>query len=36
MSKRFRVQLIVGVLTGALIVYFWLLAVPRVHPDRLR
>jgi len=24
-SKRFRVQLIVGVLTGALIVYFWLL-----------
>ncbi len=25
-SKRFRVQLIVGVLTGALIVYFWLLA----------
>ena len=25
MSKRFRVQLIVGVLTGALIVYFWLL-----------
>ena len=26
MSKRFRVQLIVGVLTGELIVYFWLLA----------
>jgi cytochrome c-type biogenesis protein CcmH/NrfG len=26
MGKRFRVQLIVGVLTGALIVYFWLLA----------
>ena len=26
MSKRFRVQLIVAVLTGALIVYFWLLA----------
>jgi cytochrome c-type biogenesis protein CcmH/NrfG len=25
-GKRFRVQLIVGVLTGALIVYFWLLA----------
>jgi len=26
MGKRFRVQLIVGVLTGALVVYFWLLA----------
>jgi len=26
MGKRFRVQMIVGVLTGALVVYFWLLA----------